>query len=872
MHSLKGIDSPMKPTSNSIVAPPTQDRSPTSGRLLALLIAAFYGLFTLLPNSNSLMVSWPWVFIWQVGLICPVLWLLGLLWQRRLAWLGNRIDWVVGLLVAGLVISSSLAPFPMQARWYSWAVFCFLAALYALNTWLMVPERRTGILVTQGYLNIAFIIVSLGLWSSQTLFPELARLQELHQYGVTLPFDFSTLELRNWAPIGHQNYVAGYLTLALPLLLGLGIWQTGWRRWLWFGGAGLGLIDLYTTSSRGGWLGIVVAAIAGMALLLWRSTFPRRWLWGVSASGLLVLVLLIVANNRLRTVGTAVFTGQAGGELAYRFITTTTGWRMGLSRLLTGVGPGGVPLLFQQYRPHWAGREAELAYQLHSTPAQLWAELGVWGVVTVVGAIVLLTYLGFRYLRESPTSNATPPVLIASIFCSLLAYSLVSFTDYQLDNVCISGTLVIYLAVLATEFRSQKVERQELGGFLIKLSTSSRLRFPVATSISFVPLAGLGILLAAIIWLIPVHRAWLLSSQGFAALSRNDIAAFADRLERSQQLAPWEPYYPNQLGWNLGNASLQSRDPGQQQKLIESGIAWLRRGIEAAPQQEFGHTTLAWLLLNRNPAAAMQEFADAARLVPAKRGVFYGLGLSLLAQGKTDLAIAALSLEVLRDPVLITSPLWRLPQFQPLYGKVVSQVDARYTALLEKSQGSEVLTAQLHQSRGGLRWWRGDLAAARKDLDSFGTPLSRIVLDLAEGKSVQLPQEPPLGGTLAIAAWLNPAQRQDLLQQAWVTATRTAPPSGLLPSLVDSMNRSSSFDQWLKQNAPSREYRRERAGFGVLSRHIDGPVPIDFLTVVENIPVAQFFDQLVPSFFYVPELDAALQPERDALLQKISPI
>lgn len=862
----------MKPTSDSIVAPQTQERSPTSGRLLALLIAAFYGLFTLLPNSNSLMVSWPWVFIWQVGLICPVLWLLGLLWQRRLVWLRNRIDWVVGLLVAGLVISSGLAPFPMQARWYSWAVFCFLAALYTLNTWLLVPERRSRILIAQGYLNIAFIVVSLGVWSSQTLFPELARLQDLRQYGVNLSFDFSTLELRNWAPIGHQNYVAGYLTLALPLLLGLGIWQTGWRRWVWFGGAGLGLIDLYTTSSRGGWLGIVVAAIAGMALLIWRSTFPRRWLWGVSAIGLLVLVLLIAGNNRLRTAVTAIFTGQAGGELAYRFITTATGWQMGLSRPLAGVGPGGVPLLFQQHRPPWAGREAELAYQLHSTPAQVWAELGIWGMVTVIAAIVLLTYLGLRYLREAPSAPSTPHVLIASIFSGLLAYSLVSFTDYQLDNVCISGTLVVYLAVLAAEFRSKRAERQELGGFFIKLSASPRLRMPVSTSISFLPLAGFGILLAAIIWLIPVHRAWLLSSQGFAALSRNEMGPFVERLERSHQLASWEPYYPYQIGWNLGNASLQTRDSAQQQRLTEGAITWLRRGIEAAPQQEFGHTNLAWLLLNQNPVAAMQEFAHSARLIPAKRGVFYGLGLSLLAQGKTDLAIDAMTLEVLRDPVLITSPIWRLPLFQPLYEKVVSQAEARYTALLEKSQGSQALTAQLHQSRGGLRWWRGDVSAARKDFDSFGTPLGRMVLDLADGKSVQLPQvqEPPSGGMLAIAAWLNLANRPDLLQQAWVAATRTALPPGLIQSLVDSMNRSSSFDQWLKQNAPSREYRRERAGFGVLSRHIDGPIPIDFLTVVENIPIAQFFDQLVPSFFYVPELDAVLQPEREALLQKIS--
>ncbi|MBD2021139.1 polymerase, partial [Leptolyngbya sp. FACHB-36] len=173
---------------------------PNAGRLLALLTALFYGLFTLLPDSNSLVVSWAWVFIWQVGLICPVLWLLGLLWQRQLRWMRNRLDWLVGLLVVGLVVSSGLAEFPMQARWYSWTVFCYLAALYALSSWLPSASRRIGLLVAQGYLNLAFIIVSLTGWTSQTLLPELARLRSLQPYGVPLSFDFSQLELRNWFP------------------------------------------------------------------------------------------------------------------------------------------------------------------------------------------------------------------------------------------------------------------------------------------------------------------------------------------------------------------------------------------------------------------------------------------------------------------------------------------------------------------------------------------------------------------------------------------------------------------------------------------------------------------------------------------------
>lgn len=863
---------------------PSLDRA-SQGNLLGWLNASFYGVFTLLPNSNSLMVSWPWVSIWQIGLFCAVLWLLGLLWQRQLHWLGHGLDWLVGILILGLILSAGLATFPMQAHWYSWAAFCFLAALYALSTWLAVPKRRSRLLVAQGYLSLTFIVVSLALWSSTTLLPELARLQAWQQYGVSLAFDFSSLELRNWAPIGHQNYVAGYLVLALPLLLGLGLTQTGWRRSLWFLGFGLGLLDLYTTSSRGGLLGGGAMVIVALGVLLWRGQMSRLWLIAIGLSGVALLALVVLTNNRLRLLVVGVLSGQAGGEVAYRLITNAIGWAMGRAHLLTGVGPGGVPLLFQQYRPGWAGQQAEWAYQLHSTPAQLWAELGIWSVLVSIGAIVLLGHLVVTWFRDGTTSAHTPPILIGGLWSSLLGYSVVCLTDYQLDNVCISGTLVVFLAVLTAESRDRRSLITQIEGDRLPLEPSitaitapHRFTPLLLYPLPFLPLMGLGILIAAAIWLIPVHRAWLLSSQGFAALSRGDTSTFVQRLSQAHQLAAWEPYYAYELGWNLGNLGLQTRDSKQQEKLIEEGIFWLRQGIQSSPSQEFGYTSLGWLLLDRQPKAASHAFAQSARLVPAKRGVFYGLGLSLLAQGQTDLAIASMTLEALRDPLFITSPIWQLPTLKPLYEPVTRRLDAELAILLTTAQQAEPLTTQLRLIRGGLRWWVGDIAGARLDLTAVGTPFSHLVLDLAEGKPVSSPLKTAWGttgsaasrsGALAIAAWLDPANRQPLLQQAWVMATHTDPPAKLVPELAVSMERSSTFDQWLKQNALRQSYRRERAGFGVLSRHIDGVIPVDFMTVLDNVSIAQFCKDLILPFDYAPALDAALQAKRDALLQQV---
>lgn len=837
--------------------------SRAEGRLLALLTACFYGLFTLLPDSHSLTVKWSWVAIWQIGLLCPVLWLLWQLWHwGRVRSLGNGLDWCIGLGMIGLLVSSIFAQFPNQARWYGWWALCFLAALYALNNYLDNSDRRDRVLATLGYVGLFFVIISLSLWTTQTLMPELARLESLKQYGVNLPFDFSVLELRNWAPLGHQNYVAGYLMLILPLFAGLSILRVGWRRYLWLIALGLGLLDLYSTSSRGGWLGLFALCLFGLGVLLFGSRIPKLWLAIGGMATIALLLLLVFANNRLRTLIVAILQNPGGGELAYRLINAALGWQMGSDRPWAGIGIGGVPFAYQKYRPIWAGRESELAYQLHSTPVHLWAELGIWGIIPVLGAIALLVYWLVRHqLRQTPIAHGDR-ILLWSLYGGLLAYGIISLTDYQLDNVAISGAIVIYLACIASILKSQK---SDLETRYLKSPQKSKFNLPFY--------AGLGILLTALIWLIPIHRAWQLSSQGFLALSQEKVEIFVDRLTRAHQLAPWEPYYPYQLGWNLGDLALQTKDPRQRQQLLNESIAWLQKGNTISPYQEFGYSNLGWLLLQSDPKAASQAFARAARLVRAKRGVMFGLGLSLLGQRKADLAIEAFSLEGLRDPLFITSPVWRSQGLQPIYSQVLDRMATHYQELLQQYSQSGEMNAYLHRSRGGLYWWQGNLKAARADWEAYKTPLSQTILALAEGKSPQaiLSQPPSSPEMMLIQAWENPSQRANLLRQAWILATKTELPAEMERDLLASMERSDNFDRWVKQNAPVWQYRRQRLGFGVLSRHIDGSIPTDFWIVADNIAMTTWFAELLPSPVYMPELDLALQPWQDAVIKEILP-
>ena len=823
----------------------------SEGRLLLLLTGCLYLLFTLIPDSHSIITVWSFVFLWQVGLLLPVFCLLWWLWQGKLSWLGNGLDWIVGLIVFGLFISTIFAQFPHQAFWYSWIAICWLAVLYVLNSWLSNPQKRYRLLVTQGYVNLAFIVVSLSLWTGQTLLPELARIKKLQQLGVNLKFDFSILELRNWAPIGHQNYVAGYLLLCLPLLMGLGILHKGWQRWFWFSGVALGLFDLYTTNSRGGWLGLIVLVIVGLLFLLDYSRLPRLWL-GLAGIGALAAVIgIMTRDDRFSNLITDILSGKTDGQLAYRLINIVTGWRMGIAHPFTGIGLGGVPLLYQAYRPSWAGRESELVYQLHTTPFQLWAEMGIWSIASSLLAIALCVYLFYRWFQQSQQAEYTDRILVWCLGASLLAYGIMSLTDYQLDNVCISGTIVIFLACLTSTWQQQKLS----------------LKQPSAKPLSLV---GLGVVIAAIIWLIPVHRAWQLSYYGFSALAQNKIDIFVQSLTKATQLAPWEPYYPYQLGWNLGDLALRTKDATQRKQLTTEAIAWLAKGVKASPYREFGHSNLGWLLLNNRQPGAVEHFIRSAQLVPAKRGVFYSLGFGLLSQGKVDLAIEAFSLEGLRNPLeIVTSPIWRSPELSSIYPQILKRMETRYTDLLQQQDN-----AYWHLCRGSLYWWQGNLAAASQDWAVSGTSITKAILNLSsqakiDSNALNLDTSAP---SLVIQAWLNPTQRKSLLQQAWLKQTQTNIPPEILEKLVRGMNQTKSFTQWLQQYAPFRQSRRQRSGFGVISRHIDGAIPADFLMVVDNIAIATWFNELFPSYIYAPEIDKALQPWREELITKLQKV
>jgi tetratricopeptide (TPR) repeat protein len=116
-----------------------------------------------------------------------------------------------------------------------------------------------------------------------------------------------------------------------------------------------------------------------------------------------------------------------------RAAMATAAARMGLDRPLLGWGPATTPLVFPRYRAGLEGG-AENALQLHSAPAQLWAELGAVGLAAALALALLAA-------RAAPTAPAAA--------VALTGYAVFSLFDWQLDVPIFAWAVATFAALLA---------------------------------------------------------------------------------------------------------------------------------------------------------------------------------------------------------------------------------------------------------------------------------------------------------------------------------------------------------------------------------------------------------------------------------------
>lgn len=130
-----------------------------------------------------------------------------------------------------------------------------------------------------------------------------------------------------------------------------------------------------------------------------------------------------------------------------------------------------------------------------------------------------------------------------------------------------------------------------------------------------------------------------------------------------------------------------AREAEQQPK----AMALFEKSLSLNPDQEIAHFNLGWLLLVPDPARAERHFLAAARLVPDKGGVYFGLALARLNQSNRAGAARALALECINEPLFLASPWWIVPEIGALR-EATAQIF------------SEILSRSPHPQANASKW------------------------------------------------------------------------------------------------------------------------------------------------------------------------
>jgi O-antigen ligase len=414
--------------------PATHALSSLPVRILALGGCAGLAALTLADPGATRMWSTPWDKILALVLAAPVL-ILGLRILSVARPFRLPIDSWLLIALAGIIVpvASALAsPWRAPSLLLAAVPVSAVALFLILQDWLATEPERNLLQLTRGLAVGAALIatVSFGLW----LIDALIALQ-------THPLVTVLTVWRNPHPLGHPNYTAGLMLLGLPWLL-LSAWRDrGWRREVSAVAAVFALLNLFTSGSRGGLVGLAALGMGGIVLarLGWkRLTYAAL---GIVAT----VVLLAVANPRVRgMLAPADPAAEPNLSNLQRTAMLEAGALMRRDRPLLGWGPGATPLVYPHYRHALAGG-AENVLQLHNTPVQVGAETGFAGLAVLLafGALVV------RHARRAPVAAVT-----------LGGYGVFALTDFQLDVPVFAAALAALAALLAPSAVTPAARRQ----------------------------------------------------------------------------------------------------------------------------------------------------------------------------------------------------------------------------------------------------------------------------------------------------------------------------------------------------------------------------------------------------------------------------
>jgi O-antigen ligase len=333
------------------------------------------------------------------------------------------------ILLILLILSTVFSVHVQTSIWSSVLVVNYFVIFYlVIHTIRTRSHFRQLVYLIVG---MATVISLIGLlkWSGANLFP-------WWHYTDIRPQPIPRLT----ATFGNANHMAGYMAMAIPMLLGLFLTGLiGAKRLLLFCLAFLFLCAFMLTLSRGG-LFAFFAGLTFMAFGLMANRYVnKKYVMWILLGGFLCLIFVVLSSTSLVERIGAVEQVSESLDLSGRVRIWTNLFAMIKDFPLLGAGPGTFAFSFTPYHPPFGAH----FFYAHNDYLHVIAEVGLPLAVVVAWMIIAFYRKGFKKLKnQSRLVRGITLGAMSGVF-AILIHSIVDF------NLHIPANAVLFTILAA---------------------------------------------------------------------------------------------------------------------------------------------------------------------------------------------------------------------------------------------------------------------------------------------------------------------------------------------------------------------------------------------------------------------------------------
>ena len=272
---------------------------------------------------------------------------------------------------------------------------------------------------------------------------------------------FQDIEVRVYSFFNNPNVLGEFLVMTIPLTAAV-IWgKIREEHKALFGFILLSMAAcMIFTWSRGAWLGVFIACALFFVIM------DKRWVF-VGILALLVLPLLLVLSGNTAILERLLSVGNTSdSSTAYRVAIWQAAVKMIRDFWISGIGIGSEA--FKMVYPVYSLAGADFALHSHNLYLQIWVEMGVIGIGSLLAMTVMFIKQVFssNVIKQRKTDSKAKIVL--ALGAGFLGFMFQGLTDYVWYNykILMIYWIIIALGISGVNILAQTAETE--GGVSVK--------------------------------------------------------------------------------------------------------------------------------------------------------------------------------------------------------------------------------------------------------------------------------------------------------------------------------------------------------------------------------------------------------------------